>query len=335
MQALKPLSEQTVVITGASSGIGRATALAAARRGARVVLTARDDAALRALEDEIRRDGGRALAVAAEVTEEGQLRVVAERAAETFQGIDTWVNNAAVSLYGAFMDLPPEDIRRVMDVNFLGQVNGARVALPYLERQGRGALICIGSALSDRAVPMQMAYCASKAAVKALTESLRVELAEAGSQVQVTLIKPSSMNTPLFDHARTYMGVKPKPISPVYDPRIVVNAILYAAEHRARDLAVGGGAKLFTTLEAFAGPLMDAYLARTGSREQQTEEPKSPEAPHNLERPPAAPRRVHGSFKGRGVSLYTWGRLHPRATAMAATATAAAAGSWRALRAGR
>ena len=332
MQPLKRLAEQTIVITGASSGIGRATARMAAQRGARVVVAARDAESLASLEQEIRRDGGRALAVPTDVAVEEQVQALADRAAEAFDGIDTWVNNAAVSIYGEFMQVPPAEMRRLMDVNFFGQVYGARAALPYLEQQGRGALIFIGSALSDRAIQLQSAYCASKHAVKALTESLRLELRHAGSGVQVTLIKPASMNTPLFDKAKPYMGVKPKPISPVYDPELVARAILYAAEHRTRDMAVGGGSKLLSTLESFAGPVVDAWMVRTGHRDQQSQEPKGPDGPHDLYAPVAGYGRVRGSFKGRGVSLYTWGRLHPRA-ALAALGVGALGGIWRARRA--
>lgn len=333
MQPLKPLPDQVIVVTGASSGIGRATALAAATRGARVVLAARDAGALATLEDEIRRGGGRALAVPTDVSVEEQVRALAARAAETFGGIDTWVNDAAVSAYGTFEQLPPEEFRRVIDVNFFGQVHGCRAALPYLEQQGRGALICVGSALSDRAVQLQSAYCASKHAVKALTEALRLELEEAGSGVQVTLIKPASINTPLFDQAATHMGVKPKPIAPIYDPDIVARAILYAAEHRTRELVVGGGAKLLTTLEAFAGPLLDRWMVLTGSKGQQSREPKPACAPNNLFAPLPGQGQVRGSFKGRGTSLYTAARLHPRLAAVVAATGAAVLGGWRGRRA--
>ena len=330
MQPLKPLAEQTMVITGASSGIGRATALTAAERGARVVLVARDGEALGELEAQIQRQGGRALAAPADVSVLEEVERVAEAAADTFGGIDTWVNNAAVSVYGAFRDVAPEDVRRAMEVNFMGQVHGARAALPYLEREGRGALICVGSALSDRAVPYQFAYCASKAAVKSLTEALRVELAQAESGVQVTLIKPSSMNTPLFEQARTYLGVKPKPMPPVYDPQLVADAILHAAEHRSREIAVGGAGKMFAAAEAIAGPLMDAYLARSGEQSQETEQPKAADDPNNLRAPLRGHRRVRGEFGGRRFSVYTWARLHPRA-ALAAGAALTAVGAWRAL----
>ena len=329
MQRLKHLNEQTVVVTGASSGIGRQTALRFAEAGARVALAARNGTVLATVEDEIRRAGGRALAVPTDVTDEAQVQALADQAAETFGGIDTWVNNAGVSAYGSVEQLSSDEFSRVLDVNFFGQVYGCRAALPYLKQQGAGALICVGSALSDRAVPMQSAYCASKHAVKALTESLRVELEAAGSEIQVTLIKPSSMNTPLLDQAATHMGVKPKPMTPVYDPDLVAQAICYAAEHRSRELTVGGASKLLSTLEAFAGPVIDRWMAKTGSKGQQSKEPKSDQAPNNLFAPLPGKGSIHGSFPGSGISLYTWARLHPRAALAGTLAAGLAAGIWR------
>lgn len=335
MKPLKPITDQVVVITGAASGIGRATALKLAQEGARVVVSARDLEALTALEDEIRSQGGQALAVPADVSDWPDVQHLAQRAAETFGRIDTWVNDAAVSVYGAFQDIPLDEFRRVMDVNFFGQVHGCRAALPYLEEQGRGALICVGSALSDRAVQMQSAYCSSKHAIKALTESLRVELAEAGSEVQVTLIKPSSMNTPLFDEAATHMGVKPKPMAPVYEPEIVAGAILYCATHRTRDMSVGGGSKVLSGLEAFAGPVLDWWMKASGAKSQQAKEPKPDTAPNNLFAPLPGHGRVRGSFGGRSFSLYTAARLHPRLTAAASAALAGAFAGSRVLRSHR
>src|SRR5688500_5696142 len=183
MRSLKPIAEQVVVITGASSGIGREAALRFAARGARVVVSARDYDALEALANEIRSSGGQALAVPADVSDAAQVEELAAGAADRFGRIDTWVNNAAVSAYGTFKSLRLEEFRRVIEVNFFGQVNGCRAALPYLERQGCGALICVGSALSDRAIPLQGAYCAAKHALKGFLESLRTELAHGGSEV--------------------------------------------------------------------------------------------------------------------------------------------------------
>jgi len=330
VQPLKPLHEQSVVITGASSGIGRATALMAARRGACVALASRDAGALHRLAEGIRREGGRALAIPTDVAVEDQVQALADRAADAFGGIDTWVNDAAVSAYGKFEQLPSAEFQRVVEIDFFGQANGCRAALPYLKEQGRGALICVGSALSDRAVPLQSAYCAAKHAVKALTESLRVELAAEGSETQVTLIKPSSMSTPLFDQAATHLGVKPKPMWPVYEPELVAEAILYAAEHHVRELTVGGAGKLLTTLETCAGPLMDWWLARTGENGQRSSQPKAADEGNNLFTPLPGHAHVHGSFKGRRLSLATATRLHPRRAALALGAVALGAGLiWR------
>jgi NAD(P)-dependent dehydrogenase (short-subunit alcohol dehydrogenase family) len=323
MQPLKPLQDQTIVITGASSGIGRATALAASEAGAGVVLAARDAEALSALERLIREHGGNALAVPTDVSVEAEVTDLAERAAGTFGGIDTWVNNAAVSVYGEAQQISINELRRVMDVNFFGAVYGARAALPHLEQQGRGALIFVGSALSDRAIPLQAAYCASKHAIKAYAEALRVELAHGGSEFQVTLVKPSSIDTPLFDQARTKIGYKPKPIAPVYAPKIAADAILHCAQHHERELVVGGGGKLLTTLEAFAGPVLDWYQERTAYSGQRSQEPKSEDAPNNLFEPLAGMGRVTGTFAGRSTSLYTSLRLRPQLMKAANLAAAA------------
>lgn len=205
----------------------------------------------------------------------------------------------------------------------LKQVHGCRAALPYLGREGRGALICVGSALSDRAVSLQNAYCASKHALKGFLEALRVELLHAGSEVQVTLVKPSSINTPLFDHALTRMGYKPRPLAPVYATSIAAGVIVHCAEHRERDIVVGGGGKLLTTLETCAGPLLDWYQVKTAYAGQQSKEPKGADGPHNIAQPLPGMDRSDGSFGGRPFSLYTWLRLRPRAALGAGAALGA------------
>jgi hypothetical protein len=186
------------------------------------------------------------------------------------------------------------------------------------------------SALSDRAIPLQSAYCASKHALKAFTESLRVELKHSGSPVQVTLVKPASINTPLFDNALSKTGVAPRPVWPVYAPSIVAGVLVHCATHPERDVAVGGGAALLTSMEALAGPLVDWYLDRTGFSGQQTEEPKPHDAPHNLYAPLASTRTSEGRFPGRRFSAYTWARVHPR---LAVATLAAGLGATQALRA--
>lgn len=324
MSSLRSINEQVIVITGASSGIGRETAMRAAQSGARLVLAARGSDGLMQLERELREQGGAALAVAADVADEAQVEHVADQAVKTFGGIDTWVNDAAVSAYAHVNELSIEEYRRIFDVNIMGTLFGIRAALPRIEARGGGVIVCIGSVLSDRAVPLQGAYCASKHAVKALTESLRAELLHAGSPVKVSLIKPSSIGTPFFDHALSRTGRRPKPVPPVYDPALVALSILHAAEHGDREIVVGGGGKMITTLEAFAGPVLDHVLARVGESGQKARAPKAVTDPNNLFTP--MPDSERGSYRGRRLSAYTWMRLHPRA-ALGGMAAVAVAGS--------
>jgi NAD(P)-dependent dehydrogenase (short-subunit alcohol dehydrogenase family) len=325
MQSLKPIEEQVVVLTGASSGIGREAALRFAARGARVILAARDEAALRDLEKVIRAQGGQAVAVPTDVSQWPEVERLAQRAVEAFGRIDTWVNIAAVSTYATVEQLSLDEFHRVMDVNFFGQVHGCRAALPHLKAQGRGALICIGSALSDRAVPLQAAYCASKHALKGFVEALRVEQLHDGSEIQITLVKPSSMNTPLFDQALTRMGYKPKPISPVYAPAIAADIIVHCAAHRERDIVAGGAAKLLTGLETVGGPLLDWWQEKTAYSGQRSTEPKPDAAPNNLWQPLPGMGRSEGTFKARRFSAYTRLRLQPRLAAATIGALSAVA----------
>jgi NAD(P)-dependent dehydrogenase (short-subunit alcohol dehydrogenase family) len=317
MEKLKPVEDQVVVITGASSGIGRDAALRFGERGARVVLAARDIAALEDVADEIRSRGGQALPVQTDVTDYAEVQRLAGRAAEVYGGIDTWINDAAVAAYGTFEQMDLRDLRQQIDVNFWGQVHGARAALPYLKRRGSGAIIFIGSAASDRAIPLQSGYCAAKHAMKALTESLRTELQHEGSGVQVTLVKPASINTPFFDEALTLTGYRPRPVDPVYDVSVVSDVLLHCAEHRERDISAGGGSKLLSTVETFAGPIVDAWFARTGFKGQMTDDGKSAESPNNLYEPLTGDRAVRGPHPERKFSLYTSMRLRGNAPLLA------------------
>lgn len=268
--SLRPLSEQVIVITGASSGIGLCTARAAAEQGARVVLGARSADVLERIVGEIEATGGRALAVSVDVGDPEAVERLAERAVARFGRIDTWVNNAGVSIYGELTRTPLEDHRRLFETNYWGVVHGSTVAVRHL-RAGGGALINLGSVLSDRAIPLQGAYSASKHAVKGYTDALRMELEHAGDPISVTLVKPSAIATPYPEHARTFTEHEPRNAPPYYAPELVAKAILRAASEPTRDVFVGGSARALSALGTMAPRLADRLFEGTLFRLQQTE----------------------------------------------------------------
>ncbi len=311
---LKHLRDQVMVITGATSGIGLATARAAARAGAKLTLAGRSENALRQIEQELRGAGCEVECVVADVGQEGEVRKVAEAARGRFGGFDTWVNNAGVSIYGKSLDVPVEDQRRLFETNFWGVVQGSRVALEHLRTRG-GALINVGSVVSDRAFPLQGAYSASKAAVKAYTDTLRMELEQEGAPVSVTLVQPASIDTPFPQHARNYMDAEPNLPAPVYSPQLVADAILHAAENPVRDLMVGGSAKLIAAMEKISPRLTDQYMERS-LFDQQKKESWAEERGDSLYEA-SEDLRERGGHEGHVFerSLYTTAARRPMTTA--------------------
>lgn len=275
--SLKPLDQQVIVITGASSGIGLATAEAAAKEGAKLVLAARSEQTLHEVVQRINAEGGDAIYVTADVSDRQQVRGVAEAAVQRFGRIDTWVNDAGLSIYGRLDEVSEEDSRRLFDINFWGVVNGSLVALPFLLRQG-GVLINVGSEVSEAVVPLQGMYSASKHAVKGFTDALRVEIEEVDkARVCITLIQPTAVDTPFPQHAKNYMDQEPKLPTPRIEPQKVAEAILKAAVKHERDVKVGAGAVLNTTLGKVAPGLGDKMSAKQADRQQYQEAPRNPE----------------------------------------------------------
>jgi short-subunit dehydrogenase len=234
----------------------------AARRGAKLVLAARNDEALMQLVDEIREMGSEALAVPTDVTRKQDVSDLADAAVERFGDFDTWINGAGGSIYGLIRNVPVEQERKLFDLNYWGVVYGSRVAADFM-RQSGGAIINIGSVASDRGIPLQAAYSASKHAVKAFTDALRVELEKEGAPISVTLIKPTAIDTPFFRHAKTYMNAQPVEPSPMYAPDIVAKAILYAAENPVRDLLVGDMAPVQSWMGRLFPRLGDRFVKAT------------------------------------------------------------------------
>ena len=269
---LKKLREQVIVVTGASSGIGLTTAEMAADAGARVVLSSRNEDELRRAVDRIRARGGRAIFVVADVADAEAVESIGRRATQEFGGIDTWVNNAGLGLYGRTEDIPLADKRRLFDINFWGVVHGCRTALPQLKQHG-GALINIGSIVSDRASPLLGIYSASKHAVKGYTDALRMELEEAGTPIAVTLVKPSAINTPFIEHAGNYMESDPEFPPPVYAPEVVARAILRCAERPTREITVGGAGRMITAMGTMAPRLTDLYMESVMFDQQKSDRP--------------------------------------------------------------
>ena len=308
---LKKIENQTVVITGATSGIGLTTAQMAAEKGAKVVLVARNEIALRDLTDEINASGGKAIYSVADVSDENALREAAQKAQEKFGGFDTWVNNAGGSIYGRIMDVPTEDLRRLFETNVWGVVNGSRVAVEHLRNRG-GALINVGSEVSDSPIPLQGMYSSSKHAVKGFTDALRMELEADGLPISVTLIKPTAIHTPFPENAKNYLPYEPQLPPPLYAPELVAEAILYTAENPTRDFFVGEMAKLHSSMALNMPRLSEKMNEMIIDSAQNSGEPAKTNRPDGLYETNS--KLMERGSKDRFVleeSLYQRAKIHP------------------------
>ena len=315
--ALKPVAEQVVVVFGASSGIGRETALEFGKRGAKVVVSGRNKEGLDTLVEDIKYTNPNVIAVEADATSSVSLKALADKAVEEFGRLDTWVHVAGVSVYATVEETTPQEYQRVLDVNAVGVHRAIQAAAPHLKNEQGGAFIAVSSVEGMRAFPYQMAYSSSKHAVVAILEAWRVEMQKEGWPISVTNVMPSGINTPLFNKARTKIGVKPQPVSPVYQPSVVAEVILYAAEHPTRDIVAGGAGQAMILGQRISPALMDRFVLVGGFDGQKTSEERSADFASNLYDTLSEARLFHvgGDFSitAKAKSLGNWLETHPAA----------------------
>jgi NAD(P)-dependent dehydrogenase (short-subunit alcohol dehydrogenase family) len=302
---LKPIAQQVVAIVGASSGIGRETALKFAAKGAKVIVAARSEPGLLSLVEEIEAAKGEATYILADVSDFQQVKAIADKAVATYGRLDTWVHAAATGILAPFEQITPEEFKRVIDVVLMGQVYGAMAALPYLKQEGRGALIHISSLEGRRSLPLQSPYSSAKHGLEGFLESLRVELQHENIPISVTSILPAVINTPYYNKVKTKLGVKPTGIPPYYQPSLVADAILYAAEHPTRDYIVGDVGRVLDLLQRLSPSLVDTLLVLVGFQGQRTKEVKSEDAPNNVFAPITGYDKVEGDFRHWTIPSFT------------------------------
>ena len=312
MIRLKPLSQQTIVITGATSGHGLCTAQKAASAGARVMLAARDEHALRQVCEDIRADGGTAHYVVTDVGIESDVERLAQQAITRFGGFDTWVNNAGIGIYGDILEVPTEDHRKIFETNYWGVVYGSLAAARHLkEREERGAIINVGSINGDMSGPLLSSYNASKHAVKGFTDALRIEMLAAKAPLSVTLIKPSAIGTPFPEHGRNLTGYQARLPAPIYSPELVADAILDAAQNSRRAVTVGTAGKLQVLGAVMFPSLFDQLAVRMRGNLIREDVPEQMQE-GNLYKSHGSDGRTEGRQKGRGFSLFAAARRHPK-----------------------
>ena len=321
---------QVVAVTGASGGIGRATAVAFGRRGATVALIARGEQGLHAAAEEVKAAGGQALCVPTDVADAEQVEEAVARIETELGPIDVWVNVAFTSVFSPFDDVTAKEFARVTEVSYLGYVYATMAVLPRMKRRGSGVIVQVGSALAYRGIPLQTAYCGAKHAIQGFHESLRCELLHEKSPVKVTMVQMPAVNTPQFSWVLSRLPRRPQPVPPIYQPEIAARMVVHAADHPGRrEYWVGGSTVATLAANAVAPGLLDRYLARTGVSSQQTDEPQPPDAPANLWEPADQARDfgAHGRFDSSSTSrsLQTWASRHHSLLGAGAAAVVAAA----------
>jgi NAD(P)-dependent dehydrogenase (short-subunit alcohol dehydrogenase family) len=321
---------RVVVVTGASGGIGRASARAFAARGDSVALLARGDAGLDAAAAEVQAAGARALPISVDVADHEAVEAAAERVEAALGEIDVWVNVAFSSVFARFLDIEPDEFERTTRVSYLGYVNGTRAALRRMVPRDRGVVVQVGSALAYRGIPLQSGYCGAKHAIQGFHESVRTELLHDRSNVHVTMVQMPAVNTPQFEWVLSRLPREAQPVPPIYQPEVAADSVLYAADHpRRREYWVGASTALTLAANAVAPGVLDRYLARTGFGSQQTDEQRPPDQPANLWHPVDEGRDhgAHGPFDARAHrrSAQVWASQHHGAVGAAGAALVGAA----------
>ena len=320
--------KRVVVITGASAGVGRATAVAFAKEGASIGLIARGRAGLEGAQRDVESHGGTALPIAADVSNAGQIEAAADEIEDQLGPIDVWVNNAMASVFSPIKEMTAEEFHRVTEVTYLGAVYGTLAALRRMLPRDRGSIVQVGSALAYRGIPLQAAYCGAKHAIQGFCDSMRAELLHDKSGVRVTMVQLPAMNTPQFDWVKSRLRNRAQPVPPIYEPEVAASAIVWASHHDRREIYVGFSTDVAVVGNKAAPGVGDWYLARQGYAAQQTNEPEDPERRDNLWQPVDDDRDfgAHGRFtaRARPHSWQTWFTEH-RSAALVGALTAAAA----------
>jgi NAD(P)-dependent dehydrogenase (short-subunit alcohol dehydrogenase family) len=321
-----------VVITGASAGVGRATARAYGARGAHVGLIARGRDGLDAARREIEKLGGRAVVAQADVADAEQVEAAARIIDDAFGPPDVWINNAMASVFSPVRETPPEEFARVTEVTYLGAVYGTLAALRRMSPRNRGAIVQVGSSLAYRGIPLQSAYCAAKHALQGFCDSLRAELLHDRSAITLSMVQLPALNTPQFDWVKSRLPNRTQPMGPVFQPELAARAIMWAADTGRREVFVSGSTVKAILANRVAAGLLDRYLANVGFKSQQSEEPAEPNRPYNLWQPLAGDHGAHGRFDSvaRSSSWQLWASMHRWPLTLLAGGALLAAGSLRA-----